>query len=157
MEELDLPGTRITADSLVKACKEQLTQSNSTTQSGSVAQLSSTTQSGVRTNDRTSADYYSDYQTDETETTINKLISPYGDYSDLDAVEGEETTQKTTSQNTPPQRENMSQIRKKITDMNNIELAFTKQNTPLMFKNMYDKLGAIEKKIVDDKLSGKTK
>ncbi len=154
LESLDLLGTRITADSLAKACKEQ---SNSTTQSGSATQSGSVTQSGVRTNDRTSADYYSDYQTDEIETAINKVNSPYGDYSDSDAVEGDETTQQTTSQSTPTTTQNIPQIRKKITDMNNIELALTKQNTPLMFKNMYDKLGAIQKKIVDDKLSGKTK
>lgn len=102
LEELDLPGTRITADSLAKACKEQLTQSNSTTQSGSVTQLSSTTQSGVRTNDRTSADYYDDYTTFETENGDELSQNQVSTYDDYFGIEGDDETTSTSQSDDSP-------------------------------------------------------
>jgi len=50
---------------------------------------------------------------------------------------------------------NVPQIAKKITDMNMIELTGLKQKTPLLFNNMYGKLGAIEKLKIDNKLAGR--
>jgi len=44
---------------------------------------------------------------------------------------------------------------KKLTDMSSIELSIMKKNQPLDYKSAYDKLGAIEKKMVDDKSLGK--
>lgn len=44
---------------------------------------------------------------------------------------------------------------KKLTDMSSIELSIMKKNQPLDYKSAYDKLGAIEKKMVDDKAAGK--
>lgn len=44
---------------------------------------------------------------------------------------------------------------KKLTDMSSIELSIMKKNQPLDYKLAYDKLGAIEKKMVDDKAAGK--
>jgi hypothetical protein len=97
LEALDLPGTRITADSLAKACGQsvQSTQDGGQTTQGG-GQNVQTTQGGGqnvqttkvdRTNPR-SADYYSDYQTDEEENELTNS-NPYGDY---DAVEGDEET-----------------------------------------------------------------
>ena len=44
---------------------------------------------------------------------------------------------------------------KKLTDMSSIELSIMKKNQPLDFKSAYDMLGAIEKKMVDNKSAGK--
>ena len=43
---------------------------------------------------------------------------------------------------------------KKITDMSSIELSIMKKQEPLKYNSEYGKLGAIEKKMVDDKMKG---
>lgn len=109
LESLDLPGTRITANSLYVACKGQLGQPNTGGQSGQVntvgqsgTESQSRQGSQITTNDRTTADYYSDYQTDEVESTSNKTSDSYSnDYSDYSSEEGEEPNTPNTA-NTPP-------------------------------------------------------
>jgi hypothetical protein len=99
LEALDLPGTRITADSLAKACGQSVQNVQGGQNVQSTQDGSQTTQGGeqnVQTTkvDKTnlkSADYYSDYQTDEEENELTNS-NPYGDY---DAVEGDEETIKT--------------------------------------------------------------
>ena len=45
-------------------------------------------------------------------------------------------------------------VPKKITDMSSIELSIMKKQEPLKYNSEYGKLGAIEKKMVDDKMKG---
>ena len=43
----------------------------------------------------------------------------------------------------------------KLTTMSQIELGLMKGYNPLEYKTLYDNLGTIEKKTIDDKLAGK--
>jgi hypothetical protein len=70
-------------------------------------------------------------------------------------------TQQTTVQGAPKVNlqavtaPSVASIAKNIRDMNVIELNTLKQNTPLLFNSMYNKLGAIERKKIDDRMAGK--
>lgn len=175
LKDLNLPGEEITQDSFDRACSNQnqttgqnttntQTSTQNTTNNQTQVQSTTGTQTtdrGTSTTNKRDVSYYDDYRTAETEVG-DESSNPMAKYDNYSAVEGDETTPQTTTQPTPqtttqPTPQRIPQIRKKLTDMSNVELAFTKQNTPLMFKNLYDKLGPIEKKIVDDKLSGETK
>ena len=61
----------------------------------------------------------------------------------------------TTETPTTPTTPTTPAAPKKLTDMSSIELDIMKKNQPLDYKIAYDKLGAIEKKMVDDKATGK--
>jgi hypothetical protein len=66
------------------------------------------------------------------------------------------TGQKATDTETPetpktPETPETSTEPKKLTDMSSIEISIMKKQKPLDFKMAYNKLGAIEKKMVDDK------
>lgn len=107
LESLDLPGTRITVDSLVKACGDnalntrgiQGTQNTQGVQNAQGSQVVQNTQRVRDTQNPKSAYYYSDYQTDEYETEPTNS-NPYGDYGAVED-EGESTISTPQSVETP--------------------------------------------------------
>ena len=120
-----------------------------------------------------SADYYSDYQTDETESETVKRANNNnsGDYSDYSDAEEDDATIKSndysdysdaeendgatpTNQDPKLQGANLNTT-KKLTNLTKIELDIMQKYQPLVYKTAFDKLGAVEQKIVTDKLAGK--
>ena len=124
------------------------------------------TKAKVDSTNPNSADYYSDYQTDEiisgtgkninnnntgdysdyvTDEKISNTTTQVNDYSDYSDAEQNDTTSPATS--TTPKST------KKLTDLNKIELDIMQKHNPLVYKTAFDKLGAIEQQIVKDKLA----
>ena len=66
----------------------------------------------------------------------------------------EPTTQTASDKAEPTTQTASAEQPKKITDMSSIELSIMKKQEPLKYNSEYGKLGAIEKKMVDDKMKG---
>jgi hypothetical protein len=66
----------------------------------------------------------------------------------------EPTTQTASDKAEPTTQTASAEQPKKITDMSSIELGIMKKQEPLKYNSEYGKLGAIEKKMVDDKMKG---
>ena len=96
-------------------------------------------------NATTQSNDYSDYIDDEQ--------NDYSDYSD--AEQNDKTPPSTSNTKTPTDNTRIPMATNSLTNLTKIELDIMKQNNPLVFKTAYDKLGAVEKKTIDDKLAGK--
>ena len=93
--------------------------------------------------------------------TAQKLSTqfPNGDKAGTQTPEISGTTQtpETSGTTQTPETSGTTQTStepKKMTDMPSIELSIMKKNNPLEFKVGYNKLGSLEKKMVDDKMKG---
>ena len=131
---------------------------------------------GVVSTNPKSADYYNDYQTDEIESGTGKNINNNntGDYSDYGAAEEDKATTQvtdysdygaaeenndaaptTSNAKTPTDNTKIPMATNSLTTLTKIELDIMQQNNPLVYKTAFDKLGAVEQKIVTDKLAAK--
>ena len=122
------------------------------------------TKAKVDSTNPNSADYYSDYQTDEIESDSGKNINNNnsGDYSDYaDAEEDNTTTQVNDysdyvdvekNDGATPTNSTTPNTTKKLTTLSKLELDIMQKHNPLVYKTAFDKLGAIEQQIVKDKL-----
>ena len=164
LEELDLPGTRITANSLARACSGQVSIDNSGPQGSTTisnSQVTNNNSTSQTTNTVSSSNrlgtvgYYDDYRTAEFEgDDVKNQSNPANDYDGYSSAEGDDEATPQTQQSTPTVGIANS-INNSLSKMNNIELNTLKNDNPLRFQNMYKNLRPIEQKIVDDKLSGK--
>ena len=123
------------------------------------------TKAKVDSTNPNSADYYSDYQTDEIESDSGKNINNNnsGDYSDYaDAEEDNTTTQVNDysdyvdiekNDGATPTNSTTPNTTKKLTTLSKLELDIMQKHNPLVYKTAFDKLGAIEQQIVKDKLA----
>jgi len=122
------------------------------------------TKAKVDSTNPNSADYYSDYQTDEIESDSGKNINNNnsGDYSDYGAAEEDNTTTQVNdysdyvdvekNDGATPTNSTTPNTTKKLTTLSKLELDIMQKHNPLVYKTAFDKLGAIEQQIVKDKL-----
>ena len=107
---------------------------------------------GKNINNNNTGDY-SDYDTDEEISNTTTQANDYSDYSDDEKIDN--TSPTTSNTKTPTDNTRIPMAPNKLTTLSKIELDIMKQYNPLEYKTLYDKLGAIEKKTIDDKLAGK--
>jgi len=88
------------------------------------------------------------------ELSIMKKQEPMkynSEYGNLGSIEKKMVDDKIKGVQTPTDQ---SKSTKKITDMSSMELSNLKKQEPLKYNSEYGRLGAIEKKMVDDKMKG---
>ena len=95
---------------------------------------------------------YSDYGAAEEDKATTQVT----DYSDYGAAEENNDAAPTTSNaKTPTDNTKIPMATNSLTTLTKIELDIMQQNNPLVYKTAFDKLGAVEQKIVTDKLAAK--